>query len=268
MDHERFDDLVRTIVSRRSRRRLAGMAVTLLGGLLVNPLFDDAHDVLAKNKRGKGKGKKRKKKKQPDCPAGQRRCQGQCIANDGCCSDSECWPRGECAACSNGQCVLNGPFCQQAYGPCYVCHDFTCTPNPIVDGMPCGPDCAVCRKGQCVGCERFGECAYCSGGECLPDGTICVEAYGLCHSCRKNVGTITCVQTGIPCGEYCCESGKDCCTFNFEPPDDQQCWPRQDPCGDCEFPCGEGNAAVCCKTTESCCDDPNFHCVGPGATCP
>ena len=58
MNHQRFDDLIRTIVSRRSRRRFAGMAVTLLGGLLVNPLFDGAHDVLAKNKRGKGKKKR------------------------------------------------------------------------------------------------------------------------------------------------------------------------------------------------------------------
>lgn len=148
MDGTRFDDLTTRLAAGFSRRRGLGFLTVLGSGALLTQGGAEAKKhkkkpcpACRKRKKGKCKGIL------PDntacdggvcvggqclpCPAGQRLCQGTCIANATCCDNSDC--------------PLNGNGRKQ------VCTDGTCACVPDFEAPPGGcAGIAFCCSNDCV----------------------------------------------------------------------------------------------------------------------
>jgi hypothetical protein len=232
MESTRFDVFTRALVGRRFFF-LTALAVGLAD-------FDPAT----------ARKRRRRRKYRPECGAGQRLCRDHCVPADGCCTDSECRPRGECASCQGGKCLPDGQKCLAVAGPCSICDAATLSCEPAGDGHRCG-DCRICQAGACVGCLALGECAGCNDGECHADGRICVTAYGPCAICDST--TLTCVRDRILCGS--------------PPPGSGRCYSAG-------FVCCSDSTYIGCDTSDRCCDgecvdfaNHQAHCGACGNRC-
>jgi hypothetical protein len=179
MDAARFDALLRSLATGRSRRAiLAGMT----SSWLVMPNLDSRDEADAKRRK-----RKRRKKKKPTSPRPcVPNCTGATCAGDGCGGTCSCVAPATCVA---GTCVCPGGF------P-------TCGPNATC----CDPSSQTCRDTTCVGCTRV-------GGACIQLSDCCQPVQGQTTVTCGDVpvtpdGLICCRQSGEPCAggrfELCC----------------------------------------------------------------
>jgi hypothetical protein len=171
MYDQRFDDLLRSFASGRSRRAtLAALAGGVVGaGSLA--LLDDAEAR-----------KKRKRKKKKKCKGGKKKCGKKCISASGCCSSSDCG--------ANGTCVGNACGCNSGFKRC----NGACIPQNDCCGA-CPGD-TVCENGECV-CPA--EC--CETDECSGD-LVCLEGICVC----PGADAINCDGD-----ELCCDRDTEVC---------------------------------------------------------
>ena len=186
MDPKRFDDLLRSLSARPSRR---GLLTGLVGSLIAAlPLALSGEDADAKRRRFQGR--RRRRHHRPCLP----NCAGRTCGGNGC--------GGSCGFCGPGSVCRHGT-CQPVCVP--NCTGKTC------GGDGCGGSCGfcgsdrVCLNGACVcrvkDCGN-GLCCPASAQQCCPGTTP--TAQGFC----------------APLGYICCsvdQGGRSC------PPDREQC---------------------------------------------
>jgi hypothetical protein len=182
MDAERFDDLLRAVASRGSRRTIVA---ALAGGWLVAlPLVLGIAPTEARKR-------KRKRRKQPlVCVCGAR----VCGPNN--CGTGSCGSCGDCKNCEGGACFnkANGSACQ---GVCKECQNGVCSNK--ANGLGCG-DNKTCQGGECVCSPSNRIC----GDICCPAGNVCL-----------NSESKTCVSAGGSCAndaDFCVDGtgGEKC----------------------------------------------------------
>lgn len=209
------------------------------------------------------------------CKRNGRECNGQCIPDGACCTDAECQvSHGECAVCSDtGECDNSGNYCQDTYDQCHSCENYTCKRNGRLCEGQCIAEDACCTDAECRG--RYGPCAACLGGECLPDDGYCHDHFDPCHQCDAQ--TATCVAIARRCGETCvpldgcCDDqeclaahGGDCmaCLNGQCQPHNPICQFRYGSCHTCKefldglYMCAEGEGRDCgdtCIAANGCC---------------
>jgi hypothetical protein len=240
MDGNHFDDMVRAVTNRGSRR---GVLFALTGGLLA-ALIPYAGSGKNKNKKKK-KGKKGKKgcnercggrcvSKCPDimtrnpvsclcqcpedmqrcgqvcvgedrCCPGEKECGGGCIHEDECCPhDEDCCPRPD-KTCPDGSCVPEGACCPGV--------QVTCRSDPR--------GCCLAGVEECAndGCCPVGDGQQVCNGFCIDtnaDPHHCGDCNAACQGGENCVngkcgGEETCPFPQKKCGDKCCEFGEDCC---------------------------------------------------------
>lgn len=228
MDGDRFAALLRSLVSRASRR---GVFAGLTSGLLALLAIDEVTE--ARNRKKKGKGKK---KKRPRCKP---RCAGKRCGPDGC--GGSCGSCNGGATCDGGTCVCAGDlvFCRGACVP-------GCIGEAIINPLTC--DC--CQTG--LSCQFGGDC--CSG-ICQPQSgggdDLCVGR-DIGRPCDFDA---QCNQTSCrDCPLHTCRDGFCDCADGLE-----LCL------GVCMKPCAGGNARN--PTTCSCCRRTNQSCTGITPCC-
>lgn len=218
------------------------------------------------------------------CTHGDRCCEdGRCVAANECCTDKDC---PECAKCAGGTCTADsarqGTDCGGS--TCKACDNGRCVTKPnntnCPGGLCCGgachagaaccdddgcPECGTCVNFACDRTAKNGQtcgttpaCRVCADGQCvaLADGSACQGVIGTCCSAVCCVGNQSCCKG--QCCDGTCIPGFGCCSFHaFAAADVSLC---------CQFgpPCGEGNAAHCCKEGETCCSG---ICCPAGKTC-
>ena len=297
MDEQRFDNVVRTLSERGSRR---GALRLLVGGVLGALVGVPTADALAKPKKKK-KSKCPKKscpqgyhrnkgnckcectrvpcsggkefdtqKCQCACPRGMRECRDGCVGPDRCCpGDPPCPedPKGCCHAPGLDVCTIDG-CCRELDGM-KACNDFCVDTNS--NPHHCG-DCNVsCGSGEtCVNGEcGTGPCPDdrfpCPGNTapfCAPDG----------HTC---CGDVSCDSSQVCCDpsqSLCCARGRcadqQCCpgttrACNGECVDTQT---DQNHCGRCNFSCG-ATGFVCCGGSCTNLQSDDANCGACGNAC-
>ena len=253
MDEERFDHMIRTLFSRLPRRRVGGIAASLLAVSL--GIIDDAD--------AKKKGGNKKKKKKPVCT---RDCTGKVCGFDSC--------DGSCGDCSQNQ------RCN-ALGQCIAC-------TPACTGKTCGPNgcggiCGRCSAGE--SCSAAGACEPLS----CPTGMTTCDA-SINHCCSSN-NPVCCPDPSDGLGGGgCCPADKPVCQFYVHNPytpswgGDHGCCPLDLPlgCGSNNVPgpqveccpanhrcCGVGYDQPCCPDERGCCvvGGGEFTGCGPVKTC-
>lgn len=183
------------------------------------------------------------------CVQTGRYCDGQCRRLGACCTSSECG--GECASCAEGECLADGGYCRQHYGPCSACNPDTFACGNII-GEACGDTCCEpCHRctdqatGQCVNnctegtsCNRETGNCMCPEGKILCDGS-CIDT----NTSQNNCGG--CVTFGV--GERC-GSCSECIEGACRPKTGGGCGcsnPRRT-CGFAQN-CGVGNNSCWCR---------------------
>lgn len=241
MDGERFDDLLRSLGSRPSRRGvIAGLASGLLALLAAN------QDAKARKKKRKGNNNKKKRRRCTPTCAGKRcgpdGCGGSCgSCNGGTCANGTCVCSGDAVPCRGacvpgciGEAVINPLTCDccQTGPPCETgsdCCSGICQPDSGGGqdycrgrdlGEPCDFD-AQCNQTPCPGCLlhvcRDGHCACPDGlqpcaGVCVPPCTGAnAQIPGTCTCCRRN--GLSCTGVTTCCSE--CIAGR-CVGFSFD----------------------------------------------------
>jgi hypothetical protein len=268
MDPKRFDQLVVSFSTMRSRRTLLTLlpALPLVGEWLAQ--FGSEESAAAKRKRrrkemdhhegqrahnhdGLGVAKKRKKKKKKKH---KKRCTPDSVSKT--CA-------GTCGS------VLNN--CKKAIDcecpACHICDEATrqCIADPNLEFTPCGEPGQFCHSdgscacelgscGSCEVCDGDGFCVpLCDGGGCCDEG-FCVDG-NISQACGRNgqactecTGVDTCGGGGTPgvCG---CAPFTTC-------PGGQTCGSINDGCGG-TLVCG-----ICSNPTPLC--FPNNQCFGCG----
>ena len=224
MDSERFDDIVKSLVSGASRRAmLAGLAGGVLGIFAAVPIAEDAE---ANNNQRRRRRRRRKRRR-------RRRRQQQCIPN---CTNRNCGSNGcggSCGSCGGRRFCLNG-ICTCDFvtcnGMCCPSHEPVCCPPTAQDAT------GVCARNGSTCCTTD------QGGRSCPfDRPVC------CPATSRNPRGI-CVRTDETCctdsaGGFCGPSIPLCC-----PPT------PSNPGGSC---CTA--AQPCCNAT-GVCDDTNLEC--------
>jgi hypothetical protein len=121
-------------------------------------------------------------------------------------------------------------------------------PNACSEGVCCGGIC--CTEGETC-CHNICVDTNSDPENCGGCNIVC----GHCEKCHEE----SCVPTGEPCGDSCCNAGETCC--------DGQCL-EACPCPPDWTPCGSGTASTCCPSGWPCCAVPGFAtCCSPGGTC-
>ena len=150
MDADRFDTLIRSLVGRSFRRRLAATAGLALGAQLISGPFDSERIALAN--KGKGGGKKKKKKKKDNCGGPLPTCYGcqDPICKNG---DYQCVETGVGVPCGELCCdysetccneIPGASYCSVATPPCAACQTLCSKP----DGDLCCSSTQVCCQGN------------------------------------------------------------------------------------------------------------------------
>lgn len=131
------------------------------------------------------------------CPAGQKSCNGGCIAADACCTNADCVSP---MICDSGVCVRSGPPGCVTTADCPTgqgCLNCACVVVACRTGSACSAG-LECVQGQCVNhppssCSVNADCTnplfpYCNGGACVqcpsfacPNGQVC--DLGVCTAC-------------------------------------------------------------------------------------
>lgn len=211
MDGDQFDDLVRTLSSRRSALGgLVGSGVAMLLRL-AGPDQAAAHNPLPACRRIKDKRKRarciRRARRHnathqtpPPPPPCTPNCAGKSCGSDGC--------SGSCGSCS-GTTTCVGGTCQT-----------TCTPNCAgknCGSNGCGGSCGTCSGGQvCSNPANGGICQStctpsCAGKNCGSNG--CGGSCGTCTGglvCSNPANGGTCQCPAVTCGGNCCAGGQQC----------------------------------------------------------
>jgi hypothetical protein len=247
MDAERFDDIIRSLSSDASRRRLISTMVSgLVAALATDVLGPDADGVLARRrkrkttqqnhghqrdrlhatrKKGNKKGKKKKKNGvQSPPPVGALPappCVPQCAATKPCGPDSCGGSCGTCTppeTCPNGTCVCvpdcTGKACGDngCGGSCGSCSgtNFVCNTSGqcVCFGTPCGANCCNNASQVCSGTT----CVACGslGATCTTQADCCLPATRDCVDPPGGAtGKICCRKSGVTCA-----NGQDalCCS--------------------------------------------------------
>lgn len=184
MDAERFDLVVRSLFTSRSRRTVLGLA---LGGILSRPFLEDAQ------------GKKRRKKQRKKRPV-----LSPCRA----CADNE--------ECVDQRCVSLARICGVEDDLCTIIEPVRCgeASDPLEERASClltlggNPICARERSVQCRPCTSHGDCERQGWG---PRG-VCLS------QCRLRCGDGGPPSCAVPYGEPCrapgehCAQDADCCS--------------------------------------------------------
>ena len=281
MDEHRFDDVIRVLHNRGSRRGLLGVLAGGVFGLLAGA----PAGVLAKAKKKKKKSKSSTKcPKKPcprgfqrnkrtckcectrvpcsggkefdaeacrcACPRGLRECRDGCVGPDRCCPDDPPCPedrKGCCHAPGLNVCTIDG-CCRELDGM-KACNNFCVDTNR--DPNHCGGCNLRCGEGEsCVG-------GRCGQGEC-PDGepmcgvTCCGFGWECCDGVCERQGVAVCTSDGwcpSTVGHACCGTG-DC---------------SEDPC--CRFSAGEACCVSSLDGETTCCPGGASQCA-PGGCCP
>jgi hypothetical protein len=281
MDEAQFDDLARTLVETRSRRRMIG---AIAGGICAAVGFGGGTAA----EQGKGKGKQNKRRPRPceresDCGECGTCQQGVCVPfPDRCTNCQTCDPRtltckGGCKqgkVCCAGTCEHPGrdtccASSDQCGDRCWRCnHLGLCEPNP--NPIECG-DCKRCQNGSCsaddpellCGDVCCGDSELCTGvifRECCPIPRIC--AGDCCEEGEKCTQEDGCCPRGKQCGagpggqfdaKSCCDDDETCV--------DGECCPTERVCDGGRACCRDGH--VCNRRTDKCC----LPCVD-GRCCP
>ena len=279
MDTQRFDDMVRGLSERGSRRGVLGR---LAGGVLAALAGVPAAEGPAKAKKKQSgcpkkpcpRGHSRNKRtckcectRTPcrggmefdidscrcTCPRGLRECRDGCVGADECCpGDPPCSedPKGCCHSPGVEVCTIDG-CCLELDGM-KACNDF-CV-DTKTHRNHCGNCNTACGTGEsCVG----GECGpgECGNGKPLCGDRCCGAGEACCGGVCQFQGTAICTNDGwcpTTSGQACCGTG-NC---------------ANDPC--CLFSAGE---ACCVSLTNSgdiettCCPGGHDQCA-PGGCCP
>ncbi len=228
MDSDRFDQLVLSLTTSASRRRLIGLlsAVPIIGGLVSLP----GDEATAKGRSPRRReaaherdftAEKRKKKKKKKCKpqSTDATCTGKCGAVTNNCKKTVIC--GNCPICERCNSASNtcqpdpgqlGDACGQTGQICLANGSCAC------DGGSCGGG-KVCLNGTCQDCG-FLDAPCCSSNNCVPSpglgcfAGICEECGGTGEQCCPNDICITgrvCI-TGT-C-ELCGIAGQPCCSGN------------------------------------------------------
>lgn len=253
MDSNHFDDMVRAVAERGSRRGVLG---ALGGGLLVALL--PAAGAGKKKKRGKKKGGRKRCAErcdgrcvgrcpdvmtrnpatcQCDCPEGMNRCGQVCVGDDACCPGEK--------SCGGG-CIREDECCPHEKGCCpppnRECADGTCIPEET-----CCPGVEI----ACAAADRG--CCLAGVEECAEDGCCPLVAFqAVCDGQCLDLGTddFNCGACGVTCDERkeACVDGvcRDICSLNTE----------------YTVACDEGGDYWCCpeRSPQCCRISGNPHC--------
>lgn len=255
MDGQRFDTLVRTLATSRSRRSLIRTALATVTAGLGTALG------MAEASAGDCKRAGKQCKKNSQCCSGV--CSPPSNSTSTAGSDSVCCDPEPNAVTCDGQCgdVVNN--CGQVI-QCQAC----CTPIPRAEA--CAGNCEQDVDDGCGGMYRCGLCAdeicveedECNSGECC-QGSCCDEDRSPTAACCPDQGRCCeCFQDNSPGGggrTFCdCPSHRELCgTY----PNDQCCLP-QDTCIDGEC---VPDAWACPAADNP--DGPNVDCRSHGAGC-
>lgn len=210
MDAHRFDELLRVLSRRPSRRGIARtLAAITLAGMFGTP---GLAEVQAKRKRKKKKCKGGKKKCGKRCCAVGDACLGGsccpaaqacgavcCTVGDACIANACCPVDGACGAacCASGEACLGGSCCPAERACGTVC-------------CPAGQRCGAPGSGTCVAGQ--GTCAA-GASSCGSDNFIFCNGQATCVCVRATDGTTRCATpiegiTESDCG--LCTTDADC----------------------------------------------------------
>ena len=187
MDGIRFDTLTRAFTPAGSRR---GALALLLSATLGQLGWSTAQDAGARNCKKINNKKKRKKclKKAKGCAAGSRDCNGTCISQSACCSQSECTNLS--TPCTNGACNAS--------------HQCVQVPN---NRCQAGAECLL--NGRCATpCAGDADCPSCTCGATKEGGSHCRNVVGGTCPVKTCTSTNDCFQgqlcQSVPaCGDRC-----------------------------------------------------------------
>jgi hypothetical protein len=270
MDHERFDELAKTLSSGASRRKMIGGAIAGLVGAGVAKV--SGTDAKGKKKNGKRKAGKEATCTPNPCPAGS------------CCSPT---PPGSGVSCTDiiTQ-ITTGTICGDANGEgvCRTCPEGTrCALDPVTGDLSCVCSRATCATGCCIPGAFIGQ----RDDVCVQNGSgnpvnlpfpfngvfVCGTGGGVCNICSDVFGprrTGCCDANGacrvgtenIACGA----GGQTCATCQNDSTCgvDQACTgattttttTTAGPCADGRPRCTTGGLSVCCEA--------KFVCTGSG----
>jgi hypothetical protein len=229
MDDDRFDFLTASLATSPTRRGALGLLAAIVAGFAPLGSWAKRRSGNAKKRRQrrrkrKPSRKRRHKHKPRQCPAKTKRCNGKCIAQDGCCTSEQCGDGGVCDeqhACVCAPEYKNcGATCIQVSECCGDCHEgSTCQAGECV----CASGFKVCGDGCipddecCDGCP-MGMACEASACVCAPHhktcGDICIPESDCCEGCPKGTicqeGACVCAPDSIVCGDTCIPDTQCC----------------------------------------------------------
>jgi hypothetical protein len=308
MEGRNFDDLVRTLSGRNSRRSALGLLTGALGALATG----QEADILAKRKKKKKKNKRKARNKSKRksscsrkscprgfqlnqrtcecectrqscnggmefdletcscaCPRGMRECRDSCVGPDQCCPGDPPCPEDPKGCChSPGVEVCTIDGCCPEIGGLKACNNF-CVDTSI-DTHHCG-DCNVaCQDNE-----------QCVDGECVAKEEPCEPGPGGCCAGERSCPNGSCIPAGMCCPgvEQACPSapGGCCNTFAGEECSDDGCCNTLTGQAVCDGQCTDistnENCGACgnsCGSCQTCKRDSrgNYACVAPDRTPP
>jgi hypothetical protein len=270
VDHQRFDDLARSLVAGGTRRRVLGaLAAAAIGLAAGRPEADAARRCPKKKERCNGdcvpvcKGDmiRNRRTSRCECPDGMKACGTTCVGDDRCCPGEK--------ACGGG-CIHEAVCCPHTHK---ACPDGTCLPMDAGKCCPAVEQACAAAPGGC--------CNTLAGEECTADGccntlvgetTVCnnrcvdvasdPDHCGACGN-RCQAGCQVCDNGTCRTTGTCCQPGQiDCGGRCLNPKwDDRNCGGCGVTCGECEW-CNNGTCTSrcaegwhCCGGI-SCCEDP------------
>ncbi|MDX9721696.1 MAG: hypothetical protein RBU37_13180 [Myxococcota bacterium] len=198
------------------------------------------------------------------CPAGTRRCEGQCIASEQCCTDADCAISGSpvVPVCEAGQC--NCPAGSRDCGAYCAPEGACCANSDCPTGQVCQSGSCVCPAGK-VWCQNVQQCRDCCTSADCPGGKTCNIALGTC-ACTG--GTIWCGNACVSCSyPRACVNGSCACDPSTRTCEDGSCAVYPSCCAG-ERRCGENCVTGNCCTNLDCLLKSGSICSYNNCQCP
>jgi hypothetical protein len=252
VEHQRFDDLARSLVAGGTRRRVLGaLAAAAIGFAAGRPEADAARRCPKKKERCNGdcvpvcKGDMIRNRRtcRCECPDGMKACGTTCVGDDRCCPGEK--------TCGGG-CIHEAECCPHTHK---ACPDGTCLPKDAGQCCPAVEQACAAAPGGC--------CNTLAGEECTADG-CCNTLVGETTVCNNR-----CVDVASDpdhcgaCGNRC-QAGCQVCDNGTCRTTGTCCQPGQIDCGGCGVTCGECEWCNNGTCTSRCAE--GWHCCG-GISC-